>query len=161
MFKQFNAILFNWSHDLADKNLNIESIIQFGSTCKEPIKKETDVDLLYILNEKKPLNRFESYALTKNWDADLENKVKIFKDHNIIVNSHTKVIAQLNHLSPMYLDFMTHGKILFDRTDTGKRLFNNIQSWIAKTGAQRIQKGNLWYWIYDDQDPKLPVNFKF
>ena len=85
----------------------------------------------------------------------------IFKDHNLIVSSHVKIISQLDHLSPMHLDFLTNGKILFDRGGEAQKLFLNIKNWIQKNGAHRVERGALWYWVYDDKDPRLPVDFKF
>lgn len=161
MFDQFNQILSNWSKEVA-KNNEIEAIIQFGSTCSRPIKKETDVDILYILNFHKKLSRSDSYRITNNWDLSLEKTIKNeLKDYNIIVNSLVKTVSQLDHLSPIYLDFPDRSNILFDRFNHAKNLLDNIKTWITRNKAQRIQKGNLWYWIYDDKPSHIPVDFKF
>jgi predicted nucleotidyltransferase len=161
MFNEFNNILKKWADQTANKNLSIQSIIQFGSTCAEPIKKQTDIDLIYILDLKEKPNRKQSFDLTNEWEKSLESELKIFEGHNLIINSHVKIISQLDHLSPMYLDFLTRGKILFDRTDEAKKLFKNIENWIKRNGAHRVERGALWYWVYDDKHPNLPVDFRF
>jgi predicted nucleotidyltransferase len=161
MFNEFNKILKKWSEQTANGNTSIQSIIQFGSTCAEPIKKQTDIDLIYILDLKDKPNRKQSFDLTNEWEKNLESELKIFTEHNLIINSHVKIIAQLDHLSQMYLDFLTRGKILFDRVDEGQKLFKNIEKWIARNGAHRVERGALWYWVYDDKHPSLPVDFRF
>jgi len=160
-FLSFQSVIKNWSQLIAKNNISVESIIQFGSTCKDPIKKSTDVDLLYILNVQKKPTRFEAHNITKTWDQLLEKELLQFKDYNIIVNSHVKIPAQLDHLSPMYLDFPDCSKILFDRSGLALNLLDNISNWIARNKAQKIFKGQLWYWVYDDKDPNLPVDFRF
>ncbi len=160
-FDDFNLILKNWSADTSSCNLNIESIIQFGSTCHSPIKKQTDIDLLYIIKSTNTLTRIEQFHLTKDWDNDLDKKLSQFKDYNLISSTHVKSLNQLSQLSPMYLDFPETSHILFDRTGLGRNLLSNITNWIVKNNAKKVQKGALWYWIYDDQDPSLPVSFLF
>lgn len=161
MFNEFNSILKIWADQISRANPAIQSIIQFGSTCAEPIKKQTDIDLIYILDLIQRPTRKECFDLTNDWEKNLESELKIFTDHNLIINSHVKIISQLDHLSPMYLDFLNRGKILFDRTNEAEKLFKNIENWIKRNGAHRVERGALWYWVYDDKHPNLPIDFRF
>lgn len=70
-------------------------------------------------------------------------------------------MSQLDHLSPMYLDFSTHSRILYEKEGVASQLLENIKNWITLKNAKRVNKGSLWYWIHDDKDPQIPVDFKF
>ena len=61
MFNQFNSILKTWAQETVKKNPQVVSIIQFGSTCQQPIKKQTDIDLIYIIDSEK--NRIAKIVL--------------------------------------------------------------------------------------------------
>ena len=161
IFDQFNNILKKWADEVSELDSSVVAIIQFGSTCKIPLKKETDVDLLYIVNVERKMTPFEIYEYTKKFDDELEKRLKQILHHNLVVSSHLKNMSQLDHLSPMYLDFSTDSRILFEKEGVASQLLENIKNWITLNNAKRVNKGSLWYWIYDDKDPKIPVDFRF
>jgi hypothetical protein len=160
-YEKLNKILLDWSQNICESNSNLVSIIQFGSSCLAPLKKETDVDIIYIFDLDQKPTRENAYSLVKDFDELLERRLKELKENNLIVNSHVKTVNQLDHLSPIFLDLPTCSNILFDNKGVAKNLMMNISNWIKKNGAIKIQKGNLWYWIYDNKPPNEPVDFKF
>ena len=79
MFNEFNNILKNRANQIANINASTQSITQFGSTCAEPIKKQTDIDVIYILDLKQKPNRKECFDLTNEWEKSLESELKILQ----------------------------------------------------------------------------------
>lgn len=159
VYSQLNDIIKNWCHSLENNKIGLVGVLQFGSTLKKPIKKETDLDILLIFDEL-PSNKYDQFKLTLNMEDQLNSDLKKIKNHNIQCSFILKKVSQLDHLSPFYLDFIDTSRIWLDPYNHLGNLIADIKNWIEKNGSKKIKKGNLWYWIYSP-DHTIPVNFKF
>ncbi len=159
IYQQLSDIIKIWSLTFENNNIGLIGMLQFGSTIKKPIKKNTDLDILLIFKDLPP-NNFDQFKLTTKIENELNSELKKIKDHNIRCSFILKKADQLDHLSPFFLDFIDTSKIWYDPQNYLSNLIIDIQNWIKKYNSKKIQKGNLWYWVYS-QDHTTPVDFKF
>lgn len=157
--QQLENILDKWTSCLNANSLGLVGVLQFGSTIKSPLKKETDLDL-FLIFETLPQNRMEQFDLTLDVEDHLNHELKKIKDHNIQVSFIVKSVDQLDHLSSFYLDFIDTSKIWYDPQNHLKKLLINITNWINQNGSYKVKRGSLWYWVYSPDKTK-PVSFKF
>lgn len=48
--------------------------------------------------------------------------------------------------SPLFLDMVDDARILFDRDGFLQRAFAGLAARLARLGAKRIWRENMWYW---------------
>jgi hypothetical protein len=56
--------------------------------------------------------------------------------------------------SPLFLDMIEDGIILYDKDNFFKDILNKLKENLQKLGAKRIRVGNIWYW-------KLKKDYQF
>jgi predicted nucleotidyltransferase len=136
------------------------SIIQFGSTVRGPLKRETDIDLLLIF-EKLPVGRLARSEIVEGIEkVCLEELTKnLPKDYNICFSSKLKTVEESQRFSILYLDMVDRSKILFDPRGLASSLIEKTKNWIQQSGAYRVEKGLKWYWVlgkdasWDEESP--------
>ena len=57
-----------------------------------------------------------------------------------------KTPAEVGRGSPLFLDMIDDGRILYDPSGFWKRYMAAFQARLRRLGARRIYKGEKWYW---------------
>jgi uncharacterized protein len=89
--------------DLGDK---LDSIILYGSIAKGNFGKESDIDLILILNEKKLLEK----AYDVGYDVDIKNNTVT----SILTYSLEEMKKNIELGSPFIKNIINEGKIIYD-----------------------------------------------
>jgi len=159
--KKLEELFSSWILGIFKNTPELLGVFQFGSTTKSPLKRETDLDLLLIFDHL-PKNRMEQFKSTLSLENQINSDLKSLEGFQIQVSLILRTKAQLDHLSSFYLDFLDAGKIRLDTLGLLKILLVDIQNWISKNGAHKVQRGSLWYWVYsDDPQRTTPISFRF
>jgi predicted nucleotidyltransferase len=90
------------------ENLNVEKIVLFGSYVKGVPSKDSDLDLLVLLNTKK--KGIERYAMV----SKLLEPRKIPMD--IIVRTPAEIKKREGYFDPFIKSVLTEGKVLYEKT---------------------------------------------
>lgn len=124
------------------------SIIQFGSTVRGPLKRETDIDLLLIF-ETLPVGRLARSEIVEEIEKACLDPLleKLPKDYNICFSSKLRTVDESKRFSILYLDMVDRSKILFDPQGLAASLIEKTKNWIQQAGAYRVEKGLKWYWV--------------
>lgn len=150
-----------WSDDFFKKNPRLLGVFQFGSSTKSPLKRQTDLDLLLIFDHL-PKNPMDQFRLIEPLEDNLNKDLKTLEGFEIHSSLILKSKDRLDRLSSFYLDFLEAGKIRWDPAHLLNKLLMDIRNWITENGAYKVQKGQLWYWVYSgDPHRKTPVSFQF
>lgn len=105
----------------------------FGSTGRGRAKKESDIDILLIVKDKKRATR--KYIETKL-------KTESFLFSSVIVTE-----EGLKKNPYILLDIIEDGIIIYDRDRTLKKLIKTLKKILRKLGARRIWiSKDKWYW---------------
>lgn len=157
---ELHKILLSWIESCkAEWNENFVAAIQFGSTTKNPIKFETDVDLLLVFNHI-PKSKWDRFQFIKQKEQELEIKLKDITNHQLTPSIISWNKESFQKLHPLYLDFVDASIILYDPLFTAKETIEKTKRWMAQRGAKKIQKGQLWYWdVNPKNDPLFSWSF--
>ncbi len=125
----------------------LKGILLFGSTVKY-LKKVTDIDLLICIDPlpEKRRKRFEIFdPVEKKLRLRLERFQKDggFLHFSPILRTEKEILQ----FSPLYLDMVDCSKILYDSKGLLRGVLKKTKEWIKKSGAYRVKKGLLWYWV--------------
>ncbi len=65
-----------------------------------------------------------------------------------------KTPAEVRIGSPLFLDMVEDGKILFDTDGFFEKFLSDFKARLQAQGAHRVFRGDSWYWIL--RDPYVP-----
>ena len=129
-------------------NSNLVSAVLFGSEAREPLKPESDLDVLLV---------FEQLPFSKNELNDFfwptlslaQKKLKTLQPYGIHreFSPVFKTRADALCWSPLYLDMASHHRIFCDKHEFMEKTLMKVQKWIASSGSHRIERGTKWYWV--------------
>ena len=126
---------------------HLKGIVLFGSTVRQ-LKRETDVDLLLVMEGLPPQRR----ARLELFDA-LEERLASHLSRLRALGFHLEFSPLLRtpreaaRFSPLYLD-MTHCcRILLDQDGLLARVLERTARYIEESGAHRVERGLYWYWV--------------
>ncbi len=144
---QLQKIISDWSVYLQNEfKENILGVVQYGSTTKSVLKKETDVDLMLIF-EMLPTRRKEIWDYLALAEKKLADELKKIDAHHIRASINPKKSESLNYYSPLFLDMIENKIIYFDPKKLIENKIQKTNDWVKKSGAYKVQKGQLWYWV--------------
>jgi hypothetical protein len=147
MIPEFNDLLNSCVEDLKiEFAQNFVGALQFGSTVNF-LKNNTDIDL-FILFKSLPVSRHERWEMLKPLENRMQPKLNNLAKmgYHLYFSFLVRTVEEAQHFKSLYLDFPDHSRILYDQNGDIKNLIIKISDWIKKSGAVRIQNGNLWYW---------------
>ena len=90
---QLQNLLQKWSTEVFPKQAGLVGALQFGSTLKSPLKRETDLDLFLIFQDL-PKSRLEQFNLTNDLEILINKDLKMLTDFNIQVSLILKSVSQ-------------------------------------------------------------------
>ncbi len=111
----------------------LKGVVLFGSVAKGSYNKYSDVDLFMVVDggERDFYNRVIKTALDK---TEPKHKRLIDKDLYLHISPLLVSVSKLKDFSPVFLDVLDYGIILYDRDDT----VNNFLSSLRKIKHRRI-----------------------
>jgi len=145
-----------------DKHKNLASVVLFGSIARGKGRKESDIDLLIILE----------YASEVYYDrlkpfVDIELKIrespvyeKYIREGLVPCFSYlvfSKEEAEQNHY--VFLDMIEDSIILYDKNDYFKKRLSLLKERLSILGSKKISlEDGTWYW---DLKPELKMGEEF
>lgn len=123
------------------------SLAVFGSVGRGTPGPDSDIDLLVVADPlpQGRLARSDDFAAV---DATLAPHLT--RAHDVGLHPTTSAIfktpAEVIAGSPLFLDMLADGRIVFDRDDFLRHAFDAFQARLTHLGARRIWRGEHWFW---------------
>lgn len=130
----------------------LRAMIHFGSTAKEPLPLQADIDLMLVFDEL-PGDRRERHNVVWDIETNLETELRRLWDvgYYYQFSSILKTRQDMEYFSPLFLDMTRVSRILHDDGIAAQTL-ERTRKWIARHKIERVEKGLRWYWICREQD---------
>lgn len=128
-----------------EQGANLVSFVLYGSVARGQAKDDSDIDLL-IVCEDLPDDRFERNRVFINIENRLPGALGVNPMDFPYISTVLKTKKEAEYHSPLYLDMVEDGKILFDKGSFIQKVFSDIKERLEELGAKRIWIGNKWYW---------------
>jgi predicted nucleotidyltransferase len=125
------------------------SVVLFGSVARGDVSDTSDIDLL-IVAKNLPDSRFERMKLFDEAEDLCRDELKAICDHYGITASFSSImkdIEEAGRASPLYLDIVEDGVILYDRDDFMKNVLERLRRKLRELGARRVWRGKRWHWV--------------
>ncbi|HEY8269653.1 MAG TPA: nucleotidyltransferase domain-containing protein [Pseudobdellovibrionaceae bacterium] len=144
----FDTCLTEWVKRVSDHfGKDLRGVLRFGSTVKDYLKPETDIDMIFIFSQLPQLRR-EKYALLSSLEKELEALLKQkLSDHNFVLSPLLRTPEDFKNFSPLYLDMVEHSVIHYDPDGLLRSTLDRTKNWIKKSGAYKVTQGTKWYWV--------------
>jgi len=129
------------------------SLIVFGSIGRGTFREDSDIDLLIIANNlpNGRIKRINHFMLV---EEKMESLLKSLELNQMYLSTIIKSPEEAIKGSPLFLDMIEDGIILYDKDNFFKDILNKLKENLQKLGAKRIRVGNIWYW-------KLKKDYQF
>lgn len=124
------------------------SLIVFGSVARDEMRKDSDVDLLLIVDSI-PKRRLERQKEFMEVEKEVEGYLNKLFDEGYFVDFSPiiKTSEEAMRISPLYLDMVEDAVIVYDKDDFFRRILQNVRSRLKELGSKRVKMGKRWYWI--------------
>lgn len=124
------------------------SLIIFGSVARGEMRKDSDIDLLLIIDSisKRRLERQKEFIEV---EKEMEGYLNALFDEGYFVDFSPiiKTPEEAMRISPLYLDMVEDAIIAYDKDDFFKNILENVRNKLKELGSKRISMGKRWYWI--------------
>ncbi len=116
----------------------------FGSYAGNRATPESDIDML-IIADNLPDGRMKRIL---QFDAVEESILKSYNDKKeLMLSPIIKLPQEIELGSPLFWDMTDCLEILFDRNNYFSIFLHNVKQRLIENGAQKVVRGNAWYWI--------------
>lgn len=124
---------------------NLVSFVIYGSVARGQYREDSDIDLL-IVCEDLPEGRFERNRIFIDMEDRVQRSLEINPMDFPFISTVLKTRKEAEYHSPLYLDMVEDGKILYDKGGFIQKVFSDIKERLKALGAKRIWIGDKWYW---------------
>ncbi len=123
------------------------SLVIFGSVGRGTARPDSDIDFLIVV-EKLPKGRLPRVT-------EFQAVEKLLVPHLVQAQAEGlaaelspifKTPSEVQLGSPLFLDMLDDGRILYDRDNFIRQAFDEFRKRLKKLGAKRIWRGDSWYW---------------
>ena len=124
------------------------SVVLFGSFARGDFHERSDIDLLIVI-EKLPQSQFKRSRLFDEAAEKLMDGFKLLREMGYLCQFMPimKSREEAAYHSPIYLDMVEEGMILYDKGGFFKSVLEEIRQRLKELGAKRrFLKGGGWYW---------------
>jgi len=130
-------------------HVKVLAAVVFGSTVRGSLKRETDVDVIYVFDEL-PAGRLVRYRLFSPFqDAQAERLGSLEKEgYRVSFSPIYKSRVEFERWSVLYLDMVDHHRIVHDPLGLVSTLLLRVKNWIDQVGAYKVKKGTTEHWVY-------------
>lgn len=129
-----------WCASLQDR---LVSLVLFGSVARAQGRATSDIDILIIANDLPRSFRERRQPLIGAWSNVRSAHGLGAVEWNLVVKSP----EEAEHHSPLYLDLVEEGIILFDRDRFFETILRRMKERMRALGSRRIFLENgSWYW---------------
>ncbi|MBC7091480.1 MAG: nucleotidyltransferase domain-containing protein [Nitrososphaeria archaeon] len=134
---------------------DLVSLIVYGSVARGQMRKDSDVDLLIIV-ENLPTSRFERIAMFNRAEELVEKSLNelLKKGYYVTFSPIIKTTEEAKKISPLYLDMVDECIIVYDKNSFFKKILERLSIKLMELGAERVWVGRKWYW-------RLKRDYKF
>jgi predicted nucleotidyltransferase len=123
------------------------AVAVFGSVGRGTPRQGSDIDLLIVARDL-PDGRFARLDEFLPLERALEPSLAEIEPGGtpVMVSPVFKSPAEVEHGSPLFFDMVEDARILYDPESFLARYLDRLRARLAELGAQRIWRGEGWYW---------------
>jgi len=124
------------------------SLVVFGSVARGEARKDSDVDLLLIIDSI-PERRLERQKEFMEVEKELEGYLNELFDEGYFIDFSPiiKTPEEAMRLSPLYLDMVEDAIIAYDKDGFFTKVLERVRKRLEELGSKRVRMGRKWYWI--------------
>ncbi|ADI31242.1 nucleotidyltransferase domain-containing protein [Staphylothermus hellenicus] len=136
-------------------NGRLKSLVVYGSVARGDYRKDSDIDLLIII-EGLPRSRLERIRLFTKAESKLDELLDKLLDKGYAVSFSPiiKTPEEAVRISPIYLDMVEDAIIVYDENGFFEKILMGLKKKLEQLGAERVRLGKKWYW-------RLKKNYRF
>ena len=117
------------------------TLVVFGSVGRGTPRPDSDIDVLLIIKDL-PNGRIARVSEFAAIETAMSNTIKSRFELSPVF----KTPEEIGSGSPLLLDMIEDGRVLFDRDDFFQNTITDMKERLQRLGARRIWQGNAWYW---------------
>jgi uncharacterized protein len=139
-------------HALYDKAIEfygdrLVSFVVFGSVGRRTVRPDSDIDFLLVVDPL-PHGRLRRVQEFEAIESAMRDRLEQARGNGIFpsLSPVIKTPSEVRIGSPLFWDMLEDSWFLFDRDLFFQKELELLRNRFASLGAQRIWKGNAWYW---------------
>lgn len=123
------------------------SLVVFGSVARRSQRPDSDIDLMLVVDDLRDgrIPRVREFDLVEQRLQTQLNRAAADGVHTRL-SPVLKSPEELEIGSPLLLDMVEEGRILFDRGNVFSKRLERLKRRLEELGARRIAKGGGYYW---------------
>ncbi len=124
------------------------AVVLFGSVARDTPNFYSDVDILIIAKDL-PRGRIPRIREFERVEEQITPFLEELRQKGIQteISAVLKSPEEAERGSPLFLDMVEDGRILFDRNDFFAGVLDRLRDRLKALGAKRVWRGNAWHWV--------------
>jgi predicted nucleotidyltransferase len=129
------------------ENLDLVSVVLYGSVARGNAKKDSDIDLL-VIAKNLPREKIKRQKIFSKIEEKIEPEMKKLyaQGYYPTFSPILRTKNEAKHLSPLYLDMIEDAKILYDKDNFFSLVLERLRKRLKELHAKRKFIGKKWYW---------------
>lgn len=111
-------------------------------------RRDSDIDMLLIVDSI-PKGRLERQKEFMEVEREIQDYLDKLLDEGYFIDFSPiiKTPEEALRISPLYLDIVEDGVIVYDKDDFFRKILERVRSRLRELGSKRVRMGKRWYWI--------------